>query len=260
MVEEKKLLIIPSPLDSRDWIGDSIYHSNTTFPKTLDLRNCLQNIRNQGTQGTCAAQSAACMKEWQERKDIDFREYFSPQFIYNLRENSDSEGMYGRDVMRILYKFGACPEKLYEYGKIEHKHNIINNKSIIELSSNHKIKHYAKLNTISSTKKALFQNGPCLICFPVYNEGDKMWIPKHGQEMKGGHAMTVVGYTNDSFIIRNSWGGDWGDKGYCYYPFNEWGCHWELWTTIDDESVKEKHPEEPREPKTPKRRCPLSFW
>ena len=38
-----------------------------------------------------------------------------------------------------------------------------------------------------------------------------MWIPlKPRQAMRGGHAMTVVGYTEDSFIIRNSWGEEWG--------------------------------------------------
>ena len=33
----------------------------------------------------------------------------------------------------------------------------------------------------------------------------------------GGHAVCVVGYTKDKrFIIRNSWGTGWGDKGFAY--------------------------------------------
>ena len=63
------------------------------------------------------------MKEWQEKKDINFREYFSPQFIYNLRENSESEGMYGRDVMRILSKIGSVDENTYNYGNT-HMHRL----------------------------------------------------------------------------------------------------------------------------------------
>jgi hypothetical protein len=34
--------------------------------------------------------------------------------------------------------------------------------------------------------------------------------------IRGGHAVAIVGYTNDRFIVRNSWGTTWGDKGYAY--------------------------------------------
>ena len=33
---------------------------------------------------------------------------------------------------------------------------------------------------------------------------------------RGGHAVSVVGYTADRFIVRNSWGTGWGDKGFGY--------------------------------------------
>jgi hypothetical protein len=32
----------------------------------------------------------------------------------------------------------------------------------------------------------------------------------------GGHAVSLVGYTKKGFIVRNSWGTDWGDGGFAY--------------------------------------------
>jgi C1A family cysteine protease len=34
--------------------------------------------------------------------------------------------------------------------------------------------------------------------------------------VRGGHAVALVGYTSDRFIVRNSWGTSWGDKGSGY--------------------------------------------
>ena len=33
---------------------------------------------------------------------------------------------------------------------------------------------------------------------------------------RGGHAVCLVGYTAHCFIVRNSWGADWGDGGFAY--------------------------------------------
>ncbi len=36
----------------------------------------------------------------------------------------------------------------------------------------------------------------------------------------GRHAMLIVGYVGNFFTLKNSWGTDWGDQGYCYVPAN----------------------------------------
>jgi C1A family cysteine protease len=46
-------------------------------------------------------------------------------------------------------------------------------------------------------------------------------MPKKGEEFLGGHAVLCVGYDDHKhhFIMRNSWGDSWGDKGYFYLPY-----------------------------------------
>ena len=222
----------PSLWDERDWKAKN-FIGNKQFPETLDLRPKLTKIRNQGEQGSCLAQTVACMKEFQELMDNNIKEHFSPQFVYDNRFNQNSEGMTCRDVMKILQKKGCPLEKSYPYNYISKPENIPNH--VYEEAKNFIIKSYALIDELDDLKKALAHNGPCLIAFPVYNYGEEMWIPnKPRQAMRGGHAMTVVGYNKDSFIIRNSWGEEWGDKGYCYYKFTDWGSHFDCWTTVDE--------------------------
>ena len=228
--------IVPSPRDDRDWNSEAIFDTSTKLLRTFDLRRKLNKVRNQGYQGTCAAHVAACMKEWQERKDVGFRGYMSSQFIYNNRNNQTSSGMYGRDVMNILKDKGCCTEETYPYEKIETSSEI--DKTFLEEASNYKIKGYARVNTTDSLKRALLSNGPCYISFPVYNYSNYMWRQYKGEKKLGGHAMTVVGYDKKGFIIRNSWGAFWDKGGYCHYPYGDWGSHYEVWTTIDERSEK----------------------
>lgn len=239
--------------DDRDFIyEDFIKIKLDQIPTIVDYRNDLLPVRNQGNQGTCYAQSAACMKEWQEYQDYKLYEYLSPQFFYNNRNymnddntsNDGDNGMTGRDVMKILKKVGICKENEYKYDDMNRNDNCTDISEWIKVNAlQHRIKSYARVTTINGLKDDLFYNGPCLIAFPVYgNESmnTPMWLKKSDYDISmGGHAMTVVGYDDmkKHFIIRNSWGSKWGDKGYCYYDYKDWGAHWECWTTIDMDSV-----------------------
>lgn len=42
----------------------------------------------------------------------------------------------------------------------------------------------------------------------------------YADPFKGGHAVSIVGYDNTGFIIKNSWGRDWGKNGYGWLSFN----------------------------------------
>ena len=140
-----KLNVSPSPTDERDFI----FSSSKEYPEDLDYRDELQPIRNQGDQGSCWAQSACCMKEWQERRESGLNEYLSPQFFYNNRYNiydndkDNDYGMYGRDTMRILKNIGVCLEKMYTYGLIEDKSDI--SEECYKDALKHKIKSYARV-------------------------------------------------------------------------------------------------------------------
>jgi len=231
-----------SPIDKRDFLLSSVYPADVKLPEVLDLRPQMRPIRDQGVQGTCSAQTAAAMKEWQEQTDVNFKEYMSPQFIYNLREMYGAEGMTPRDTMKILNKIGIVPETHYPYGKLEDLNEETLNAELKDEAAKYQIMGYAMVDLLDGLRKALFANGPCYIAFPVYNpEKMEFWKPDFtGQQMLGGHAVCVAGYLKDSFIIRNTWSPAWGDKGYTYLKYADWGSQWEAWTTIDADSTPAK--------------------
>lgn len=234
------LNIKKSPVDDRDYVAETIHSAEGELPSTLDLRPDLQPVRNQGSQGTCAAQTSACMKEWQEKKDYGFDEHMSPQFIYNNRRNQDSSGMYSRDVMKILNKVGSVSEHAYVYGTFDPI-----NDELREDALKHVIKGYATVLSEGALKRSLYLNGPCYISFPVYNYGAFLWRPEQGQGHYGGHAVAVVGYNEEGFILRNSWGTGWNGDGHTIFPYEDWGLQWEVWTAIDADSDKAL-PSEPK--------------
>lgn len=230
------LNVYPSPVDNRDILASAIYPV-ISLPVEVDLRPKLQPIRDQGNQGACAAMAGAAMKEYQEFLDSLLNEYFSPQFIYSLR-NGGEEGMYMRDLMSILYKQGDCTEKEFPYGSTGKPSQFI-----LSNASRYIIKSYAVVETIDELKTAIFLNGVCIIAVPVYNYTERMWYQRGGDEYLGGHAMAVVGYNINGFIIRNSWGTGWGKDGYCIMAYDDFSLAYEYWTTIDERSIPLPNPE-----------------
>jgi C1A family cysteine protease len=231
---------VVSPYDDRDWMMENILaeSNNIKLPSTLDLRNDLNGVVNQGSNPTCAAQTARCIKEWQEKKEIDVSSSFSHWYVYDNRKNYPNNGMYGRDVMDILLKKGCCLKSDYNSGG-----NKGTSQKVDDLAKNYKIKSYAKITTIDGVKNALYLYGPCYISFRTYNSGPSFWKPiNKDDKIRGGHAVTIVGYNKTGFILRNSWGKTWGNEGYTIFPYNEFGMQGDIWSPIDDKSVKPPSP------------------
>lgn len=233
---------LPSLPDERDYQAVDHLSTAETVPKEYSLVKNLPSIRNQEGYGTCTAQSIACCKEFHEWKDVGYKDHFSPMFVYNLRPNYPQMGMFVRDALNVVRNTGICPEKNYPYVVSTDPKTVTD--EMKNIASNYKITSYFRINTIDELKLALYQYGPCMIVFNTYNHSSYFWRKSTDDKFLGYHAVAVVGWTKDSFIIRNSWGMTWGFLGYTYYDFTEWGKHVELWGLIDAKS--EYKPEDNR--------------
>ncbi len=50
-------------------------------------------------------------------------------------------------------------------------------------------------------------------------------VIERATDADGVHAIAIVGYTKDGFIIQNSWGEDWGAGGFALLPYEDWTLH-----------------------------------
>jgi C1A family cysteine protease len=87
------------------------------------------------------------------------------------------------------------------------------------------------VGSIRGMRKAFSEGKPVVIAARLFSSFKSEAVKKTGlvpvPNLKtdtevGGHAMCAVGFDNRRkvIIVRNSWGPDWGDGGYCYLPYD----------------------------------------
>ena len=81
---------------------------------------------------------------------------------------------------------------------------------------------------LNSMKNSLASGFPFVVGIAIYPSFLTTSVNKTGivsmpnrEKCLGGHAVLVVGYSDikQHWILRNSWGDKWGDKGYFYLPY-----------------------------------------
>lgn len=131
--------------------------------------------------------------------------------IFSHRTNEGDDGMSFKDALHYL------------------KHN----DAIIKSGNRRIVNRYAKISSIIALKQAIVANGPCIGGLPVYNSNVTDFWNKYRGSFEGGHAIAIVGYNKEGFIIRNSWGKNYGQNGYSLLPYEDFDKFYELWTIIE---------------------------
>ena len=200
----------------------------------IDLRSKCPEIYNQGKLGSCTANAIAAAYQFDELKQNETNTFIpSRLFIYyNERDmegsvNYDS-GAQIRDGIKSINKVGVCPETEWPYDISTFTTKPANN--CYETAKNHKSVKYERLvHEFEHLQDCLASGYPFVFGFAVYESFESpevaktgiMPIPNKNEKLLGGHAVMAVGYDDNkgAFIVRNSWGPEWGDKGYFYMPY-----------------------------------------
>ena len=200
---------IPSKMDGTEVKFKEI--KDFEIPEEYSYKKYLPDVINQGNKPICVPCSLSAYINWSINTDtgenkvdneVDLNE------IYDSRTTDGNDGMTFKDALKFL------------------KHEGVETKDGVET-----IDRYAMVGAVITLKQALILNGPCVGALPVYNSYSyDFWNKMAGDNLEGGHAVSIVGYNKEGFIIRNSWGKGYGDNGYSLMSYDDFGAFMEIWT------------------------------
>ena len=215
--------------DSRDYLYSV---TNKAQANVVDLRPYCSLIENQGSLGSCTGNAIAGAIELLNKRAGRTLEA-SRLFIYYYERmimgtiNYDS-GAYIRDGIKATYTYGAPVENLWPYDITKFKIKPTN--QAVNDALKRKVTLYQRITDHTGCLDALNNGYPVIIGFSVYSSFSSSSVTRTGvmpypnvkrERLLGGHAVLLVGYDKDRqvYIARNSWGTNWGDRGYFYMPF-----------------------------------------
>tara|TARA_R110000868_G_scaffold92335_3_gene256087 strand:- start:146 stop:772 length:627 start_codon:yes stop_codon:yes gene_type:complete len=151
--------------------------------------------------------------------------YYNTRVEYGIVEKD--EGMFLRDGMKSLSKFGVCTEELWSYDIT--KFSTRPTEECYEDAKKRKIPKYQRLISNYYITEVLNNNKPVVFGMEIYesfmNLNERIStvnLPSRKEMSLGGHAMCMVGYDLKKrlFLAKNSFGSNWGDNGYCWISFD----------------------------------------
>jgi cathepsin B len=205
----------------------------TGLPDNFDSREqwpeCIHPVRNQGHCGSCWAFAASevlsdrfCIASKGQVNVV-----LSPEDLVEC-DKTDHGCQGGNPLFSWVYLkyYGIVTDECRPYtsadGKVEacQKDKCTGN---VEFKKYHAKTLPKMLNTVEKIKQDLYANGPVETGFQVYEDfmNYKSGIYVHSTgKLLGGHAVKIVGWGKDEatntdyWIVANSWGPEWGDKGF----------------------------------------------
>ena len=213
--------------DVRDYIAHSTA-SDDSIPKEFILDD-LPATKNQGSVGSCVAHAIALVAEYYAAKESGEKTKMSTGYIYGNRllTTHKGSGMYLRDALKTMTKFGDVP---YEYFpdnvEVPYAIELFEQRldEIEPLGYNFKFKAYYKLEVEKDIKTHLLSGNPVVMAMPWYDDikiVDGVMVTNQVKTNKtGGHCMVIVGWDETGWIVQNSWGSKWGNKGRFVLPYN----------------------------------------
>jgi hypothetical protein len=129
----------------------------------------------------------------------------------------------GPDPGRVLAEQGTCRQELWPDNSAA---PATSERALMADAESHRLDATPHPIALDDVRTVLSAGCPVQVSMntgPVFSDIGRDGIfnaaePPSGRH--GRHAMLITGYTGNFYTVKNSWGENWGDQGYCYIPKN----------------------------------------
>ncbi len=230
---------LPSVRPEDDWtfedaVAAGVVDMAPKPPAKKDLRASWWKVDDQGSTGACVGFATAYgVLRWHyfNAKSIDKTQKPSARFIWMANKETDditaypttfieTTGTQVKYALRIARKYGCVlDQELPMTGKL----SMLPQGAFYAKASKLRISSFHSIGRDLDDWRAWIANqGPILTRLGVDRTWDKAtqtngYLNQYQPNtVRGGHAVCLVGYTEDYFIVRNSWSANWGAAGFAF--------------------------------------------
>lgn len=216
-----------------------------TLPVRVNLKPMQSPVHDQGKAGSCTGNGIANALEFLQLQELrkrlppgaeEFGVKYNPisrLFIYynervvegNVNTDAGSSVYTG---VSVIQKVGFCQESLWPYD-LNNLYTTPSSSAYSEAAKHKAVIAYS-LNDgdLNAIKTCLASGFPVVfgtdVCASFMNiDSTGVYLgPSQWEQPEGGHCMLIVGYDDhyQSLSIKNSWGTDFGDRGYVYANYS----------------------------------------
>ena len=237
---------MPDRIDIRDW-----FYQPPLTPLPDILVNCdsVPAILDQGNEGACTGYALAGVVNFLLRAR-NVERSVSPRMLYEMARRYDEwpgenyEGSSARGAMKGWIAHGVVTAKEWPIAKTGPRHltpDLSTSARQTPGGAYYRVMHrqirdmHAALNEAGILYMTLMVHagwdtpGPDTVPISYVEHGNvrqrNLPIIKRKGTASDGHAVAIVGYTRDGFIIQNSWGPSWGANGFALLPYEDFLLH-----------------------------------
>ena len=193
-------------------------------------------ILDQGQEGACTGFGLATVIHYllRTRKVVPDREDVSPWMLYDMARRYDEwpgenyEGASARGAMKGWHKHGVCsranwPKEDRDAERYRARFaDALRRPLGAYLRVNHK--DVIAMHTAISEVGILYATASVHDGWDVVGPSGAIQYDSKSN-VSGGHAFAIVAYDKDGFWIQNSWGPDWGRRGFAHLNYDDWLAH-----------------------------------
>ncbi len=234
-VIKKRLGWHPDHPDHRDLTVEHDSYNLASVPSAVDLSPVMPPVYDQGALGSCVYNAVASALHYREIVKTGLLPRPVPARLFGYYNGRKEQGTVGQDSgstlrmgCKVAAKYGYCAERLWPY--VVKRFTQVPPKAAYTEAKKHELRamQYARVDQIENPIKAtLAMAVPVVFGFTVYESFQHIGadgvcpMPAKTESVLGGHAVTLVGYDDKrgSFLVRNSWGPDWGAHGHFWMPY-----------------------------------------